>query len=326
MPLRNKPFADIFTYSGGDNGTYINVSGSRVASAADQKRLTHDPETLLSQGVLIESGATNLFLNSLVDGTNLATQGVTVTAAPYSVSFYGSGTITFTGAHTGSLVGTDSTTLSTVTFTPTAGTLTCTVTGTVFWAQIESGDISTSHIPTAGAAVTRTSDVLTKTLSDAGEQYPGGMQIDCLFNVDQLDKHQVIFQIDDGSESNSIKARSLPSGKIQLVVTVSSAETGASSIIDMIDATSVQVVGDPNDVVISADGETPVSTGIAAFPFASMTTLRVGSESDDTKYFNGTIGRITLTPIINQALEDMLEEDGSTQLTEEDGLTPLYFG
>ena len=91
----------------------------------------------VNEGLLLESEArTNLLLNS----ATLATQDVTVTAVPHTVHFTGTGTITLTGASTaGPLVGTGTGENNRVslTFTPTAGTLTLTVSGTVTNAQLE---------------------------------------------------------------------------------------------------------------------------------------------------------------------------------------------
>lgn len=116
--------------------------------------------------------AQNLFLNS----ETLATQDVTVTAQSYTVSFKGTGTITFSGAYTGSLVGTGSTESDYVsaTFTPSAGTVTCTVSGVVLTANFIAGNNVTSWIPTLGAALTRSSnsfqftDLVTKGVTGSG--------------------------------------------------------------------------------------------------------------------------------------------------------------
>lgn len=76
----------------------------------------------------------NLFSAS----TTLSTQGVTVeVGAVYVVSFYGTGSITFTGAATGSLSGTGATTRVSTTVTATTTTLTCTVAGSVTSAQCQ---------------------------------------------------------------------------------------------------------------------------------------------------------------------------------------------
>lgn len=69
--------------------------------------------------------------------TALSTQGVTVGAGRITVSFTGTGSITFTGAFTGSLAGTGASNRVQQTFTTTAGTLTCTVAGSVTFAQCE---------------------------------------------------------------------------------------------------------------------------------------------------------------------------------------------
>ena len=93
----------------------------------------------------------NLFLNS----ATLSTQGVVVTAQAYTISFKGTGTITFTGAYVGALVGTGANDVVDITFTPSAGTVICTVTGVVEEANFIEGVFPTSWVPTLGATLTR---------------------------------------------------------------------------------------------------------------------------------------------------------------------------
>lgn len=147
--------------TGGVNGTVANSSGVLVTASAP--RFDYSPTALGTlKGILVEEARTNLFLNSDLLGTNLATQNVTVTAQPYTITFYGTGSITLSGAATAVINGTGVYPTRVIsTFTPAAGTLTCTVSGTVQYAQIEAGSFETSFIPTAGATVTRTADVLT---------------------------------------------------------------------------------------------------------------------------------------------------------------------
>ena len=105
-------------------------------AAVNAPRWDYDPLTSALRGLLIEPAATNLLLNSAA----LATQSVTVTAQSYMLSFYGTGTVTLSGASTaGPLTGTGAAQRVSLTFTPTAGTLTLTVTGSVVNAQLESG-------------------------------------------------------------------------------------------------------------------------------------------------------------------------------------------
>lgn len=78
--------------------------------------------------------------NLLTDTDAMATQNVTVAAGTHTLSFTSSGTVTLTGAATGSLIGG-----GTLTFTATAGTLTLTVVGSVTFAQLERGSVATAY-------------------------------------------------------------------------------------------------------------------------------------------------------------------------------------
>jgi len=148
----------------GNTATVTNSSGTIVGINANLPRFDYDPVTLKCTGLLIEEARTNVLLNSLIKGTILSTQAVTTTATAYTLSFYGSGTVTLSGTHSATVVGTGAyPSRKTYTFTPTAGALTVTVTGTVQFAQLETGAFATSFIPTTATSSTRNVDVATMT-------------------------------------------------------------------------------------------------------------------------------------------------------------------
>jgi len=151
---------------------------------------------------LLEPESTNLFLNS----ANLSTQDVTTTATSFSVSFYGTGTITFSGTHTGTLTGTGVNERVSVTFTPTSGTLTCTVSGSVTNAQIENLSYSTSYIPTSGSTVTRSADVANNSgNADLFNDSEGVLYAEIAALADDLTNR--VISISDSSNDNAVTLR-----------------------------------------------------------------------------------------------------------------------
>ena len=116
------------------SAAYIDASGFIQMAAVNQPRWDYDPVTHALRGLLIEEQRTNVLLNSAA----LSTQSVTVPASVQALSFYGTGTITLSGAFVGSLVGIGPyPSRASLIFTPTAGVLTLTVTGSVLNAQLE---------------------------------------------------------------------------------------------------------------------------------------------------------------------------------------------
>jgi len=134
--------------------TRVNASGLIESVAVNVPRIDYTNGSCPS--LLVEPQRTNLVFPS----ATLTTQTRTVTAAPNTLSFYGTGTIVLSGVHIATLTGTGANNRVSLTFTPTAGSLILTVTGTVTNAQLELGSYATSYIPTVASSVTRNADII----------------------------------------------------------------------------------------------------------------------------------------------------------------------
>jgi len=78
-----------YTFTRASSKTYFDANGALQTALTDVPAFDHNPTTLAALGLGIHEERTNLFLNSLANGTSLSTQGVTTTAIAYTVSFYG---------------------------------------------------------------------------------------------------------------------------------------------------------------------------------------------------------------------------------------------
>jgi hypothetical protein len=160
---------NLITFTRASDGTYVDSDGLIKTAGTDVPRFDHDPVTGECLGLLVEEQRTQLL--ELTD--TLATQTKTVAAVAHTLSFYGTGTVALSGAHTATVVGTGAyPARTTLTFTPTAGSLTLTVTGTVQFGQLEAGAFATSYIPNAGTGqVTRSADVVSITGANFSSWY-----------------------------------------------------------------------------------------------------------------------------------------------------------
>ena len=193
--------------------TEVNSSGVIVDVASNVARFDYTNESCPS--ILVEPQRTNLVFPS----ATATTQSRTVTAVAHTLSFYGTGSIALSGVATGTLVGTGASNRVTLTFTPTAGSLTLTVTGSVTNWQLEAGLNATSLIKTTVSAVTRNADVISKTsISSLIGQTQGTIFID-LDWLGNLTLPSRLFQINNGTSSSDIFFNiNATTGNVQLFV------------------------------------------------------------------------------------------------------------
>jgi hypothetical protein len=247
--------------------------------------------------LLPEEQRQNLLLNS----ATLSTQTVTVTAAAHTLSFNGTGTVTLTGTSTaGPLVGTGANTRVSLTFTPTAGSLTLTVSGSVTNANLEIGSFSTSWIPTTGTAATRTADVV----SISGSNYAGwfnGSEFTVFADVvrsysGNFSGFPTVYSFHDGSDSN----RSLVFGTSNNFSPI--ATSGGVSQLDFV-TTGITQFPAPNRIAhaLRANSSRIAFNGVSATEDTTVTmpvgmnAVAIGSARSGLQW-NGPLRRLTFWP------------------------------
>jgi hypothetical protein len=159
-----------------------------------------------------------------------------------------------------------------------------------FGAQLELGDSPTSYIPTAGAAVTRKADDVTTTdlswfTAATGTWYAKGS-----FQYVSTD-YRLIFQIDDGSNSDRIFLTFDPTENINFGTTHSADANGASdgtAVIAVNTEYEVSATYADDDVIAYVDGTASPADNTAALPVgATLTTLRIGHQFTPAGFLNG---------------------------------------
>lgn len=311
MPTLNQDFSNSkridprFSFTRSSTKAYFDAFGVRKLAEVNEPCFTHDPATGEVLGISIDKTSTNLLLNSLIDGSNLATQSVTVTAQNYTLSFYGTGNIALSGAHSATLTGTGSMQRVTVTFTPSAGSLTLTVTGEVKWAQLETGVCVTSHIPTAGTSVTRNADLLVDTtIGDWYRQDEGTFIVEfarVVYTVGGVEPNVFTLAVSDNSTSNLLSILSGSSIPAQQRFDVTSAGVPQAQLLVTASLSSntshIEVAAYKlNDVAAIISGGSIVTDSSAAIP-ATLSRCYIGASATGTVFGSQTIKRITYYPM-----------------------------
>jgi hypothetical protein len=128
-----------FLSTGSPNASVDNISVKELAGSHATQATTASRPTY---GIVPLGGRRNLLLAT----DTMATQSLTVAAVAHTLAFTGTGTVTLTGASiAGPLVGTGASNRVSLTFTPTAASLTLTVVGSVTLAQLELGSTATAY-------------------------------------------------------------------------------------------------------------------------------------------------------------------------------------
>lgn len=240
----------------------------------------------VSRGLEIWEPRTNIYLNSDAPGTQVCT----VTAAVWTLSFKGTGTITLTGASTaGPLVGTGVNNRVVLSFTPSAGALTLTPSGSITEVQLELGAGASPYNRTEGLPAIRTGDVCL--LTDLSWYVPGGG-----FYVEYISPPTGVIRnivtLSDGSAGNRVAVLSTTASIVQSLTLVDAASSGR------VDGNTV-TSGNPikaamrfllNDLAISVNGSSLVTDTSVLIPEPNQ--LRIGASATGTLQACTTIGRV----------------------------------
>lgn len=272
--------------------THFDSRGNLVVVQANEPRIDYDLKSGFCRGLLVESARTNLLLQSAV----LSTQAVNVTAVPHTLTFYGTGTVTLSGASTdGPLVGAGEQDRASLTFTPSAAALTLTVTGDVRLAQLEVGSFSSSYIPTTTVAVARAVDQAALITTDLFNDAEGTLYCE----ADLLAGGYTAFlaELDDGGTSNRHFLARQSAGEAQGSTRVgggveASILTGAGAWVS--EPGRVAYAYKTNDFALVFDGTLAGVDAVGAVP-TGLTRLTIGSLSGASP-LNGHLQRLTYLP------------------------------
>lgn len=174
--------------------TRAGARGERVGNARTQFFLGDVPAVVPGVGLWARQANTNLLLNS----ATLATQSVTLPASVATLSFIGTGSVTLSGAASGTLTGSSAKERVSLTFTPTAGSVTFTVSGSVKLATLFAGALPGPVVVTGAATATAAADALSLSHSLDDEPWFVMIKVD----LQQAGTTARLLCVNDGNSSN----------------------------------------------------------------------------------------------------------------------------
>jgi hypothetical protein len=264
------------------SATRVNKDGIIETVATGVPRLDYSDGGCPS--LLLEPQQTQLY--ELTEA--MATQTKTVTAVQHTVGFYGTGTLNFTGAFVGSLVGTGVNDRVELTFTPTAGSLISTVSGTVTKSQLVTGIYLGSYIPNATTGqITRLQDAASKTglssyiNSNEGVFYA---EISSLFNA----VYQRQISLTDGTANNRVSIDFDASNRaVVYVVTNSAFQVVLTSTVNQNEFLKVAIKYAENNTSLFINGIKIIEDLLCSMPLG-LNTL-VFNRGNGSQLFEGKV-------------------------------------
>jgi hypothetical protein len=246
----------------------------------------------------VEVNLTNFTLTDYIVGNGSVTSK--------AVENYGNGwyRIRVTGQVTSAISGSSVAVVRKVT----AGADTNGINGVLVWgAQVETGSVATSYIPTTTAAVTRNADVIT--LSGAVSGCIGQTEGTIYAEVDIRTFANVglIATISDGTASNRVEFYKFTDSKIYFdrISSTQSAATGLGSSALTAGIFKVAVAYKSGDTTMYINGTQVGATQTQTFTFSSLTKINIGTSRADITQFNDRIRAAALytTRLTNAQLQ-----------------------
>ena len=276
-------------------GTITNAAGQLELVPANSPRTDFDPVTGQCLGMLVEEQRSNLLLNSAAP----ATQSVTVTAQSYTLSIYGSGSVAISGAYTGVLNGSGSSINRTsLTFTPSAGSITLTPSGIGSNWQLEAGSFPTSYIPTTSAQVTRAADSPSLVIQPSVFGVDEG-SIVCRFRQSGVSNPSPkVFRMRTNTPYDwYIEVNSSDQGGIVIMQlwenNAYTVATGSKSWGRSGDSNTVAVSWKGRNLIFACGGQLQEYTSVTPLNWQSL-TLHLGKDQGTSRMLNGWIERMPL--------------------------------
>jgi len=266
---------------------------------------THLTQATTANKPLVRRG----MLNELLNSATPATQSVTCIAAPYTLALYGTGNVVLSGTGAGTLTGTGASDLVVLNFTPTAGSVTFTKSGTVSSFGLFKGTWTAAQILAEGGIPTTTATAASN--PSAGKYWwsfdgsndsllSGNLGITnaCTIVIaGRVNSLVPAYQTLLEENTNGVTIYTNSAGDFKL------GKTGVGLIIEK---TAVIVAGVPFVLTCRLSGGTAVlrkngvqvATSATAITFSAITGARIGTSFNGTSYpVGGALGWVVALPV-----------------------------
>lgn len=245
-------------------------------------------------GLRIENASTRI---NTIAAAPTAAEDITVTAVAHTISFYGTGSVVLSGAHSATVTGAGAFPARTsLTFTPSAGTLTLTPSGDVQHLQVEVGDMTTPILG-EGTAITRAADVCTTALSGiVFNVSEGTVFVDAVTPAGYANFPKCISLYKDTNNAIYVDRQGI--GIVRCMVVTGGTTVSQLNLGVVAHNTRFRVAFSwkADDFKASLNGGTPVTGTSGAIP-TGLTTLAVGSTpATAATNWNSSIRHLTYFP------------------------------